>query len=392
MDDGEIIILSPEALDLLMDSRHDMSKSSLPQWLHNNAKIVLLHKNNFHKGWLYYDDKTGWEFQMRKRNGDVRVSIKLPNLLSHHSKMIDSKAFLPGWSNSVRQIVATTRHVSAKNLANPIAPGTLRIGLATDNPDRHIWLASYIEEIQGLLRMETFDVITSAQYRELIKKYGVKAIPSMCVLTVKVDDLGNPVRAKSRIVGIGNFEKEVYSKGDCFAPVASHYGVRLIVCLALSRNRLLKQGDCKNAFVQSELNEVVVVKPPPYCPYSNPSSYWLLKKSLYGLRRAPRYWVDRISSVLRRLKLVECPNEACYFVGCPVDGLPELHLVIYVDDFVYFSTSDDVENYFEKALKEHIIVDLWAQSITSWELGLIGTPKIKKNSPVKLYKKVTSKP
>ena len=30
---------------------------------------------------------------------------------------------------------------------------------------------------------------------------------------------------------------------------------------------------------------------------------------------------------------------------------------IYVDDFIYFSTSDEVENYFEKALKEHVIVD-----------------------------------
>lgn len=177
MTDGEIITLSPEALDLVMDSRHEISKSSLPQWLHHNAKIMLFHKNNFHKGWLFYDDETGWEFQIRKRNGDVRFSIKIPNILTHHSGMIETKTILPGWSNSVRQIVATARHVSAKNLVNTTAPGSLRIALIETNPDRPIWLASYIEEIQGLLRMETFDVITAEQYRELIKQYRVKAIP-----------------------------------------------------------------------------------------------------------------------------------------------------------------------------------------------------------------------
>ena len=64
----------------------------------------------------------------------------------------------------------------------------------------------------------------------------------MCILTVKVDGLGNPIRAKSRIVGLGNFEKEVHSKADCFAPVASRYAVRLITCLAL-RHRLLKHKE-----------------------------------------------------------------------------------------------------------------------------------------------------
>ena len=101
--------------------------------------------------------------------------------------------------------------------------------------------------------METFDVITKQQYIALMKKHGVVAIPTYYVLIVKVDGLGNPVRAKSRIVALGNYEKNMYTKGDCYAPMASHYAVRLILCLAISHNRLLKQGDCKNAFVQSKL-------------------------------------------------------------------------------------------------------------------------------------------
>ena len=102
MTSGKTITLSAEALDLIMDSRHDESKTSMPKWIHTDAKVMFFHKNNYHKGWLSYNEDDGWEFQVRRRNGDVRWFLKLPNLLSHHSDMIDTKIMLPGWSNSVR--------------------------------------------------------------------------------------------------------------------------------------------------------------------------------------------------------------------------------------------------------------------------------------------------
>lgn len=282
------------------------------------------------------------------------MEIKVPNLLTQHSSMMDKKMLLPGWSNSVRQIVATARHVSAKHLNILCVPTTLTKALCDSYPDKFIWLATYLEEIQGLLRMNTFTIITEAEYRKLVKEHGIFAIPTMCVLTIKFDGHGNPERAKSRTVVLGNLEQTEYSKGDCYAPVASHYAVRLILCLAILSNRLLKQGDCKNAFVQSELDELVVVRPPPGCPYSDPNTFWLLNKSLYGLRRAPRYWWDKISAILLQLNLFASPNEPCYFVGHPLSDHPPLHLVLYVDDFIYFSEPDEVEAHFEKSSQRKV--------------------------------------
>ena len=59
-------------------------------------------------------------------------------------------------------------------------------------------------------------------------------------------------------------------------------------------------SDCKLAFVQATLppEELTVVKPPVGCPHSGPGTYWRLKKSLYGLKRAPRHWYKLISSIL----------------------------------------------------------------------------------------------
>ena len=71
---GDTVLLTAESIDILMQARYDKSQSSLPKWLHNDAKIMLFHKHSYLKGWLSYNksnDDPGWEFQIRKRNGDI---------------------------------------------------------------------------------------------------------------------------------------------------------------------------------------------------------------------------------------------------------------------------------------------------------------------------------
>ena len=65
--------------------------------------------------------------------------------------------------------------------------------------------------------------------------------------------------------------------------------VRLFTALAVKKKPTVKQGDCKLAFLQASLppEEVTNIKPPAGCPRSMPGTYWKLKRSLYGLKRAP---------------------------------------------------------------------------------------------------------
>jgi len=77
-----------------------------------------------------------------------------------------------------------------------------------------------------------------------------------------------------------------------------------------------------------------------------------------------------VSSILTspELGLTQCKNDPCVFVGCPLPGQPPLYLVLYVDDFVYFSPSADVESYFESALKKRMNVDFLGDA--EWFLGI----------------------
>ncbi len=100
--------------------------------------------------------------------------------------------------------------------------------------------------------MYTYDKINLAQYRALWEKGAPWAIPTMCVLTIKPDEMLNPHRAKSRIVVLGNHEDRLWSKLDKYAPVLRPDTLRLIVSIAIEQRKVLQQGDCKNTFLSGD--------------------------------------------------------------------------------------------------------------------------------------------
>ncbi|GKE07699.1 retrovirus-related pol polyprotein from transposon TNT 1-94 [Tanacetum coccineum] len=57
--------------------------------------------------------------------------------------------------------------------------------------------------------------------------------------------------------------------------------------------------DVKTAFLNGELKEEVYVSQPEgFMDQDNPSHLYKLKKSLHGLKQAPRAWCDMLSSFL----------------------------------------------------------------------------------------------
>ncbi len=122
------------------------------------------------------------------------------------------------------------------------------------------------------------------------------AIPTMCVLSIKKDKMLNLLRAKSRIVVLGNHEDCIWLKPEKYAPVLWPDMLRLLVSMAFKRRCTLKQGDCKNAFCQGVLpaDEITIIKPPIGNPDAENDEYWLLKCTLYGLCRSPHHWYIKI--------------------------------------------------------------------------------------------------
>ena len=163
--------------------------------------------------------------------------------------------------------------------------------------------------------------IAESEYQKRKHEFG-SLLPTMAISTIKYDEFGTPKRAKYRIVALGNLDPHDWSKQDCFAPVMSLMELRLLTAIAVKHKKPLLSGDFKQAFVQAVLppEEQYVLKPPVGCPLTPKNTFWLLKRSIYGLKRAPRHWYDKVSLLLRSIGLTPCPNSPCIFKGALIEG------------------------------------------------------------------------
>ena len=357
-------ISSPDDPMFPMDRNLDSSSEmpSLPRWMTQGSHLTIESDGALRKGCLGLTDSGTWEFFQRDGTGQLFYRVDLGDLpYTWRSRLLDGSLRL-GWEAPCSRAY----HVHAGGLRRGV-PGSFRLSMRKDYVDNGIWSDSYTEEYVSLRDKQTFSSLTWDEYNS---KYGhIKIIPSMCVQTVKNDEVGIPLRAKSRVVALGNFEDTIWEPGDLYAPVLRKESDRLLTSMAVDMGRTQKQGDCKTAFLHPTLppDEIVIVRPPPGCPFSSAGELWLLNKTLYGLRRSPKHWYDALCAALIFIGLTPMPHDPCVFTGTLIPGGPPLYLGVYVDDFTYFSASDEVERVFEAALSSQLTID-WMGEV-GWFLG-----------------------
>ena len=240
------------------------------------------------------------------------------------------------------------RRVSAANLESLHEPKLHQHNRLSSN-DEKIWDAAYLEEYLGLHEeTQTWQYISEEDYQRLRPVIG-HALPSMAISKIKFDQDGHPARPKYRIVLLGNLESTHWDNNACFAPVLSPLELRLLTSIATQMKCMMKTGDVSQAFCQSILpaDEKYVIRPPSQCPITPDNTYLLLKKTLYGLRRSPHHWYETCKTALKEIGLEPLPNAPCIFTGVLVEDEPPLYLGLFVDDFCYWSQSDEVEKKFE---------------------------------------------
>ena len=84
--------------------------------------------------------------------------------------------------------------------------------------------------------------------------------------------------------------------------------------------------------------------------------------------RSPLHWYNNISSFFKSIGLDNSPNSPCLFTGQLLPDQPPIYIGLYVDDFAYFSTSDEVEHEFRKLLDAKYTVS--HEDSLEWFLGM----------------------
>jgi hypothetical protein len=72
----------------------------------------------------------------------------------------------------------------------------------------------------------------------------------------------------------------------------------------------------------------------------------LLKKAMYGMTLSGKYWYQDCRDWLVSVGFIECPTCLTLFCRTDKDG-SEVWLIIYVDDFLYFGTTEKARRKFE---------------------------------------------
>ncbi|GJW50184.1 retrovirus-related pol polyprotein from transposon TNT 1-94 [Tanacetum coccineum] len=169
------------------------------------------------------------------------------------------------------------------------------------------WIKVMQEEIHEFERLQVWELVPCPDKVMLIKLKWI--------FKVKIDEFGDVLKNKARLVAQGFSQEEGIDFEESFAPM-----------------------DVKTTFLNCEIKEEVYVSQPKgFVDQDNPSHVYKLKKAFYDLKQAPRAWYDMLSSFLISQHLSKGAVDPTLFTRKAGNDL--LLGQIYVDAIVFASTN-----------------------------------------------------
>ena len=204
------------------------------------------------------------------------------------------------------------------------------------------WIMAMQEELNQFERSEVWKLVPPPENHTII---GTK-----WVFCNKLDEEGNVVRNKARLVAQGYNQQEGIDFDETYAPVARLESNRMFLAYACFKNFKLYQMDVKSAFLNGFLNEEVYDRQPPGFEDDNfPNYVYKLTKALYGLKQAPRAWYERLSKFLIENGFSRGKVDTTLFTKSLNHDI--LIVQVYANDIIFGSTNENLCKDFSKLMQ-----------------------------------------
>ncbi|GMI98499.1 hypothetical protein HRI_003519200 [Hibiscus trionum] len=235
-----------------------------------------------------------------------------------------------------------------------IEPKNIKEALKDD-----FWILAMQEELNQFERSKVWTLVERPNNQSTI---GTK-----WVFRNKLDENGNIVRNKARLVAQGYTQEEGIDFDETYAPVARMEAIRMLLAFACYHDFKLFQMDVKSAFLNGFINEEVYVEQPPGFEDSKfPNHVFKLTKALYGLKQAPRAWYERLSTFLIEKGFEKGKVDTTLFIKRYNNDI--LVVQIYVDDIIFGSTNECYCKDFSKLMQGEFEMSMMGE--LSFFLGL----------------------
>nr|GEX32939.1 reverse transcriptase domain-containing protein [Tanacetum cinerariifolium] len=187
-------------------------------------------------------------------------------------------------------------------IGNPFRPVSTRKQLATDAlwclyssvlskiEPKHFksaiiedcWFQAMQDEIHEFDRLQVWELVPQPDC--------VMIIMLKWIYKVKLDEYGDVLKNKTRLVAKGYRQEEGIDFEESFTPVARIEAIRIFITNVVSRNMTVYQMDVKTAFLNGELKEEAYVSQPEgFVDPDHPTHVYRLKKALYQTKPTKKH-------------------------------------------------------------------------------------------------------
>jgi hypothetical protein len=241
------------------------------------------------------------------------------------------------------------RNFEANGLPTPYAyvakpnsdPDIFSYHEAMCNADQPKWTAAMQKEIADLEVRGTWVEVPANEAKTRI-------LPGTWVLRRKRLPDGTVTKFKARYCVRGDLQDEEDIKLETHSPVVAWPSIRMFLVFALTQVWFSCSVDFSNAFVQAKLDEPIWIHLP--CGFTSPlgpKTCLCLKKSLYGIKIAPRAFFFHLArQALLNLEFKVSDHNPCLFLR------KDCLIGMYVDDLLVDAKSQKVVDEIVAGLQE----------------------------------------
>jgi hypothetical protein len=196
---------------------------------------------------------------------------------------------------------------------------------------------------------------------------GKNVIGSKWIFKNKLNEQGQVIRNKVRLVCKGYAQIEGLDFDETFVPVARLEAIKMLLAYACHKRFKVYQMDVKSAFLNGDLSEEVYMEQLEGLKLSdNPDLVCKLKKALYGLKQAPRAWYHKLDTYLKDKGFKRGTTDNNMYIKTEDNDF--LIVLVYADDIIFVCNNDSLVQWFASSMESEFEMSMIGE--LSFFLGL----------------------